>query len=385
MSVTAPQGFTAAAVAAGIKKGEGPDLALVAATEEVAAAGLFTRNRAAAAPVLLSRHQLRTGRARAVVLNSGCANAGTGARGEADARLMTESVGTALGCDPRSVVVCSTGPIGTHLPRQKVQEGIARAASDLAGDEAAGAAAAAAILTTDTVAKQAVREGDGYRLGGMAKGAGMIRPDMATLLVLVTTDAVMTPAALDRSLRTATDVSFNSLDLDGAPSTNDTIVLLASAASGRRPDPEEFQAQLTSLCADLAAQVAHDGEGSTRVVTVAVRGAENDAIARQIARTIADSGLVRASFYGADPNWGRVLAAVGAGRYPVNPTMVTISYAGIEVARNSAPVDHDREAVVERLQGDFVLEVEVGDGPGRAAVLTNDLTPEYVQLNAEYS
>ena len=391
MTADLPAGFVAAAVDAGIKSRDAGinsrdlDLAVVAAADVVPAAATFTRNRAAAAPVVLSRHHLRGHAARAVVLNSGCANAGTSKRGEEDALDVASGAAEALGCRPEHVLVCSTGPIGTYLPMDTTLPAVTRAVESLAATPAGLEAAATAIMTTDSVPKLATSPGSGYVITGFAKGAGMVRPDMATLLVTLLTDAVMTWQGLERSLRAAVTASFNSLNLDGCASTNDTVVAMASGGSGTRPDPEEFDQVLTAVCVDLARQIARDAEGGSRVVTLHIVGAENDSVARAVGRAIADSALVRASFHGGDPNWGRILAAVGAGAFPVNTTRVAVSYAGVEVARDGAPVDHDTEALRSRLSGDFAVTVEFGSGPGAADVLTVDLTPDYVNFNAEYS
>ncbi len=384
MSVVAAAGFKAAGVSAGIKASGALDLAVVAAAHPVAASGIFTRNRSAAAPVLLSRHHLRDHQAQAVVLNSGCANAGTGAAGEAAALATAQKAAEELACGTSDVLVASTGPIGPRLPIENIVEALPDAIEALSSE--AGTRAAEAIMTTDTVSKEAVVEGSGYVVGGMAKGAAMVRPDMATMLAVVTTDAAVSWQALEAILRRVGDSTFNCLNIDGCPSTNDAVVLLASGESGVRPDLDEFEQLLRHICLDLTLQMARDGEMTERVITLNVRGALNDAIAREIGRTMTDSDLVRSSFYGGDPNWGRLLAAAGAGAFPVNPRTVSVSYSGVEVARNSVQVEYDRPALLAVLsEGDFTVNVDVGTGEGQATIYACDLTPGYVTFNAEPS
>ena len=381
MSVTAAQGFVAGGAAAGIKADGSLDLALVDAGHSVPAAAVFTSNTAAAAPVQLSRRHIADGTARAVVLTSGCANAATGAEGMAAAERVAELVADHLGCDPTEVVVCSTGPIGTRLPTDRVAEGLSRLKMSREG----AADAARAIMTTDSRPKEAVARGQGYVVGGMAKGAGMIRPDMATMLAVITTDARLDSATLGRALRRAVDRSFNALDIDGCESTNDTVVLLASGMSGIRPDEEAFGTVLEKVCRDLARQMAEDAEGASRVVTIELSGASDDETALALARAIADSALVRSSFYGADPNWGRLLAAMGATRLPLAPSAVPIAYAGVVVAEGGVDAGADPDLVSEKLEDDFTVSIRVGDGPGRCELLTTDLTPDYVVFNGERS
>lgn len=376
MSVTA--GFGAGGIACGIKADGSLDLALVAASAPVPAAAVFTRNVAAAAPVILSRENIADGRAQAVVVNSGCANAATGEAGMAAARAMAEATARRLGGDPSDVIVCSTGPIGTTLPVEAVEAGLGRITLD------DPAAAAQAILTTDSRPKTAQFRG-AFTVGGMAKGAGMIRPDMATMLAVLTTDAVAEPDTLHRLLAAVADRTFNALDIDGCESTNDTVVLLASGAAGFSPHPDQLEAAVEQVCADLALQIADDAEGATRVVTVEVYGAADDATALALARAVADSALVRASFYGADPNWGRILAALGSTRLPIDCDLVTISYAGVVVAEKGRDAGADHDAVADLLAGDFTVTVDLGAGPGTCRLLTTDLTPDYVRFNGERS
>ncbi len=384
MSVVAPLGFRAAGVSAGIKQSGARDVAIVAAADPVAATGIFTRNRSAAAPVLLSRHHLRDHQARAIVLNSGCANAGTGSAGEKAALAMAEATADGIGCRVADVLVASTGPIGPPLPIDSIKNAIPGAIDALTDESGTGAAAA--IMTTDTVSKEATANGSGYVIGGMAKGAAMVRPDMATMLAVLTTDAVVSWQALETILRRVGDRTFNCLNIDGCASTNDSVFLLASGGAGVRPDLEEFEQRLHEVCLDLALQMARDGEKTDRVITVNVRGAVNDSIARELGRTMTDSDLVRASFYGGDPNWGRLLAAAGAGPFPMNPNAMSVFYNGIEVARNSVEVDYDRKTLLAELrQGDFSVDVEVGTGEGQATIYACDLTPGYVMFNSEPS
>ncbi len=387
MSVTAPRGFRATGVAAGIKPDGKLDLALVVGDTDLVAAAVFTTNQAAAAPVQVSREQLANGKSmRAVVLNSGGANAGTGGRGNADARATINATASAVECSHKEVLVCSTGGIGKVLPIRNVINGISAAAQQLEASAEAGSLAARAIMTTDTVPKESTFAGDGFVVGGMAKGAGMVRPDMATMLVVVTTDAVVDAAELDAALRTAVDESFHALNIDGCPSTNDTVILLASGASGTHPGPDALTAAITAVCWDLANQLAADAEGASRVVTINVVGAATDALARRAGRIVADSALVRSAFYGGDPNWGRLLGALGASSVEFDPATFGIAYNGIDIARNGIAVAHDGQALHDAIAtGDFTVTMTVGNGPGEARVITTDLTPDYVTFNAEYS
>lgn len=362
-------------------------MALIAGHGELAAAAVFTRNRAQAAPVTVSRQQLaRRSTMQAVVLNAGCANAATGERGIADAQAMVNAAASAVGCSHEEVLVCSTGIIGKPLPVKRVIEGIAAAGAELAEDSAAGTRAARAIMTTDTVPKESTWETGGFTVGGMAKGAGMVRPDLATMLVVLTTDAVADPATLDTALRAAVDESFHALNIDGCPSTNDAVIALASGISGVQPEPVKIADALTRVCWDLANQLAADAEGAGRVVLIDVVGASSDALARQAGRLVADSALVKAAFFGGDPNWGRLLGALGAADFEFDPAEFGVAYEGIDIARSGVAVDHDRAALHEAIaSGDFTVTMTVGAGPGRARVITTDLTPEYVTFNAEYS
>jgi len=386
VSVLASKGFVAAGVSAGIKPEGILDVALVVAEHPVPAAAVFTTNMAAAAPVRLSRRNLAAGRsARAVVLNSGCANAATGKRGREVAELTANRTAELLSCAPEDVLICSTGTIGTHLAPETITAGVVDAVASLGDDAAHANAAARAIMTTDSEPKEVVVEVSGFTVGGMAKGAGMIRPDMATMLVVLTTDAVVTAPVLDGALRTAVDHSFHALNVDGCPSTNDTVVVLASGASGVSPEPEDLAAALTTAAVDLARHIAADAEGASRVVTIAVTGAAADAAARSIGRRVADSALVRSSFYGADPNWGRIVGALGEVDEEVDFGDLTIAFAGTTVTRKGVGVRVDEDTISEAMKGDFGVTICVGRGSGTARVFTTDLTPDYVRFNAERS
>ncbi len=389
MSVTAPQGFRASAAHAGLRTKRPHDLALVAADAPASAAGVFTAHAAAAAPVRLSRKHLASsgGRARVVLLNAGCANAGTGPRGDATAFTTAEAAAAALGCAVDEVLVGSTGPIGPQLRAEAVVGALPAAVDALAAGGGAGDAAAHAILTTDTVAKQAVARREGWTVGGMAKGAGMIRPDMATMLAVLTTDAAAEPADLDRALRQAVDRSFHALNVDGCASTNDTVVAMAGGGRRLAPAPAELADALGEVCRSLARQIAADAEGASKVVHLQVVGAADDATARRAGRAIADSALVRASFYGADPNWGRMLGAVAAAGIDFEPDGFGVAYEGVAVARRGLEEPYDRPALHAAIAaaGDISVEVTLGAGPGKAEVVTVDLTPAYVEFNAEYS
>jgi glutamate N-acetyltransferase/amino-acid N-acetyltransferase len=386
VSVVAPMGFVAGGVSAGIKSGGELDLAIVAALVPVPAAAVFTTNMAAAAPVRLSRKHLGVAStARAVVLNSGCANAATGKRGRAVAELTANRTAELLGCSPEDILVCSTGMIGTHLAPEVVTAAVADAIDGLGDSDTDGTAAAWAIMTTDTEPKQVVVRAEGFTVGGMAKGAGMIRPDMATMLVVLTTDADVTSAVLDEALRIAVDHSFHALNVDGCPSTNDTVIAMASGASGFTPEPEDLAAAMTGASVQLAQHIAADAEGASRVVTIAVTGAVDDAAARHIGRQVSDSALVRSSFYGADPNWGRIVGALGEVDEEVDFDDVAIAFAGTTVARSGVGVTVDDDAVSADMAGDFGVTISVGKGPGTARVFTTDLTPDYVRFNAERS
>jgi glutamate N-acetyltransferase/amino-acid N-acetyltransferase len=373
--VLAARGFVAAGVSAGIKN-EGLDVSIVDAGTVVPAAAVFTTSLAPAAPVVVGRRRMSEGRLRAVLLNSGCANASTGGEGVTAVLATIQALAQVLGCDPAEILACSTGPIGTRLPVGRVIDALEPLVSSCGTGPDSADAAARAIMTTDTVPKQAERHGEGYAVGGMAKGAGMLRPDMATMLAVITTDAVVATEDLSRMLSSAVDVSFNSLDIDGCMSTNDTVVAMASGASGVVPDAKSFGEALTVVCTDLAAQIARDAEGASRVVTVHIAGAATRREALTAGRAICDSALVRSSFYGGDPNWGRIVAALGASGVAFDPSAVEIRYGEHRLVSGGVGI-----RVGSVIEGDFDVWVRMGPGDGTADMVTTDLTPEYVRFN----
>ncbi len=383
MSVTAPQGFTAAGVKAGIKASGNHDLALVCNEgPQKVAAGVFTSNRFQAAPVVWSIDVLTEPTLDAVVLNSGGANACTGADGLADATAMAEATASALGTDPRQVAVCSTGLIGVRLPMDAVRSGITAAAAALATD--GGADAALGIMTTDTVPKQAAFTSEGgWTIGGMAKGAGMLAPALATMLVVLTTDADLTPADADAALRHATKYSFDRLDSDGCMSTNDTVILMASGASGVSPDVPEFTEQLTQVCESLAKQLLADAEGASHDIAVTVVNAASEEDAVDVARSVTRSNLFKTAIFGNDPNWGRVLASAGTSTAAFDPDQVSVSFNGVRVFDRGG-LGEDR-SLVDLSGREVTVEIDLAAGPASATVWTNDLTYDYVRENAEYS
>jgi glutamate N-acetyltransferase / amino-acid N-acetyltransferase len=384
--VVAPAGFATAGTACGIKASGDPDLSLIVADSPVPTAAMFTTSRTAAPPVVLGRRVLAAGRLRAVVVNSGCANAGTGSAGLADAEMVAAAAAEALGAQPGEILVSSTGPIGPRLPVDRIRAALPGLAAAAGRTSDHALLAARGIMTTDSVPKLADHEAaGGWRVGGMAKGAGMVRPDLATMLAFVTTDAIVDAGELDAVLRGAADATFNCLNLDGCQSTNDTVLLMASGAAGVRPDPTEFEAAVTEVCRALSRLMATDAEGASKVVDLSVRGAPGDREARALAMAVADSSLVRASFYGADPNWGRVLAALGTAGVDLDPDAVDIAYQGVPVAAGGVGIGTDENLVSELLAGDFTVDVVVGKGPGAASVVTTDLTPDYVRFNGARS
>ncbi|HQA77113.1 MAG TPA: bifunctional glutamate N-acetyltransferase/amino-acid acetyltransferase ArgJ [Propionicimonas sp.] len=384
MSVTAAKGFTAAGVTAGLKASGKPDLALVVNEgPDAHAAAVFTSNRFTAAPVQWSQQAVANGRLAAVVLNSGGANACTGSAGLADAQQMAEWTAAEVGCDVADVAVCSTGLIGVRLPMDAVLTGIQLAAQDLANT--GGPSAAAAIITTDTVAKESIHTSpDGWTIGGMAKGAGMLAPALATMLVVITTDAVVEPVQLDEALRTATGFTFDRTDSDGCMSTNDTVLLLASGAARVQADPAEFSEALTGVCADLAKQLLADAEGSAHDIEVRVEGAASEADALAVARAIARSNLFKCAIFGNDPNWGRVLASAGTVPAAYDPEHVDVAFNGVRVFVDGQ-LGADRSEVDLTKGREVLVEVNLHAGEAAAAIWTNDLTYDYVKENAEYS
>ncbi len=380
MSVTYAQGFRAAGVTAGLKASGKPDVAVVINDgPHWAAAGVFTSNRIQAAPVLWSRQVLSDGQLRAVVLNSGGANACTGPEGFADTHHTAEAAAEALGVGPIDVAVCSTGLIGERLDMPKLMAGLSQTIA--IADSEGGAAAAEAIMTTDTVIKtSAVREG--YAIGGMAKGAGMLAPGMATMLCVITTDAVIEPAALDAALRKATATTFDRVDADGCMSTNDTVILMANGASGI-PADERFDDLLHLVCADLARQLAADAEGATKLIDVTVVNAASEEDAVEAGRAVARSALFKCAMFGQDPNWGRVLAAVGTTQAQFDPLHIDVSINGVQVCRDSG-VGDPRDLVDLSGRGvNVVIDLHAGDAS--ATITTTDLTHDYVHENSAYS
>ena len=385
MSLTLPQGFRASGVTAGLKPSGRPDVALVVNDGPAhAAAGVFTRNKVKAAPVLWSQQVLTTGRLRAVVLNSGGANACTGPQGFQTAHATAEKVAELIDCGAVEVAVCSTGIIGEQLPRDVLLSGVEAAAKALGDDAASGRAAATAIMTTDTVAKEAAHtDAAGWRIGGTTKGAGMIAPSMATMLTVLTTDAVVDAPVLDAALRAAVRVSFDRLDIDGSMSTNDTVLVLASGASGAAADADGFTAALTAVCRDLARQMQADAEGVTKRATIRVTGAATEDEAVVVARTVARDSLVKTALFGSDPNWGRVAAAAGYADAALDPDRLDITINGVPLCRGGVAAG-DRSAA-DLTGPDVLVEVALGLGDGAAEILTTDLSHGYVEENSAYS
>jgi len=382
MSVTSPLGFRAAGVAAGIKESGLPDVAVVINDgPSAAAAGVFTANRVKAAPVLWSRQVLAGGTVRAVVLNSGGANACTGPAGFQDAHRTAEHLAALLRVGAGEVAVCSTGLIGDRLPMEKLLAGVSAATRQASAE--GGLAAADAIRTTDTVPKTASISGTGYQIGGMAKGAAMLAPALATMLAVLTTDADLPRAVLDDALRGATATTFDRLDTDGCMSTNDTVLLLASGASGVTPDPAEFSALLTAACANLASQMQADAEGASKAITIEVTGAASEADAVEAGRAVARCNLLKCAIHGEDPNWGRVLAAVGTTSAAFEPDQLGVAINGVWVCKSGAPGE-DRSAVDLRPR-EVTITVDLAAGPHAAAIKTTDLTAAYVHENSAYS
>ncbi|GAB3236252.1 bifunctional glutamate N-acetyltransferase/amino-acid acetyltransferase ArgJ [Glycomyces halotolerans] len=383
MTVTSPKGFRASGVTAGLKESGKSDLALVVNDgPSQVAAGRFTGNRVQAAPIKWSRQVLTYGALKAVVLNSGGANACTGPEGFQDTHATAEKVADALGCGAIEVAVCSTGLIGERLPMDKLLPGVDQAASALS--ETGGEAAAEAIMTTDTVAKNASRTAEaGWTIGGIAKGAGMLAPGLATMLVVLTTDALIDADTADAALGTACRYSFDRLDSDGSMSTNDTVLLLASGASAVEADPDEFTAALTSLCTELAHQLLSDAEGSTKDIAITVTGAHTEDDAVEVARCVARDNLVKTAMFGCDPNWGRILAAVGCAKAPFDADAVDVAIGGVWICRSGA-AGEPRDKV--DLSGRAVdITVDLHNGDAQATVWTNDLSHDYVHENSAYS
>jgi glutamate N-acetyltransferase / amino-acid N-acetyltransferase len=382
MSVTAPLGFRAAGVTAGLKPSGQPDVAVVLNDgPSRSAAAVFTTNRVQAAPVTWTRQVVKGGRVRAVVLNSGGANACTGPAGFQDTHATAEHLAAAIADSPGEIAVCSTGLIGERLPMDKLLPGVSAAVAE--ASRAGGLAAADAIRTTDTVVKIAFRRPDGYSIGGMAKGAAMLAPGLATMLCVLTTDADLAPAQLDAALRTATATTFDRLDTDGCMSTNDTVLLMASGASGVVPDKTEFTLALIEVCADLARQMQLDAEGANKMITIEVIGAASEADAVTVGRSVARNNLLKCALGGEDPNWGRVLSAVGTTDAVFQPDRLNVAINGIWVCRHGAP--GDERSKVDLRPKDVTITVDLSAGPHSAIILTTDLTAAYVHENSAYS
>ncbi|MGN9817115.1 bifunctional glutamate N-acetyltransferase/amino-acid acetyltransferase ArgJ [Streptomyces sp. SD11] len=391
MSVTAAKGFTAAGIAAGIKDSGGPDLALVVNNgPRLAAAGVFTSNRVKAAPVLWSEQVLKGGQLTAVVLNSGGANACTGPKGFQDTHATAEKTADSLnsaglddtgGHSPGGIAVCSTGLIGILLPMDKVRRGIDKAVAQLSPH--GGEKAAIAIKTTDTVHKTSVVQGDGWTVGGMAKGAGMLAPGLATMLVVLTTDADVDSEALDKALRAATKVTFDRVDSDGCMSTNDTVLLLASGASGTTPEYAEFAEAVRAVCDDLGQQLIRDAEGAAKDIRIEVVNAASEDDAVEVGRSIARNNLLKCAIHGEDPNWGRVLSAIGTTSAAFEPDLLNVAINGVWVCKNGS-VGEDRDQVDMRYREVHIV-ADLAAGDQTATIWTNDLTAEYVHENSAYS
>lgn len=392
--VTAPAGFRAAGIAAGIKKSGAPDLAMVFNEgPDYAAAGVFTRNQVKAAPVLWTRQALSAGRLRAVLLNSGGANACTGPAGFGDTHTCAEAVATTLSnwgteTGPIEVAVCSTGLIGDRLPMDRMLPGITEIVHEIHAGLLGGDDAARAIMTTDTVPKQvalhhSLTEGENWTVGGMAKGAGMLAPSLATMLVVLTTDAVADADALDAALRKAAARTFDRLDVDGSSSTNDTVLLLSSGASEIRPSQEQLDEAVLRVCEDLCAQMQADAEGVTKRVLVTVIGAPSEDDAVTAARLVARDSLVKTAMFGSDPNWGRVLAAVGMAPFELDPARISVSFNGLPVCVDGSGAPGARDVDLSGPDIEVVINLNLGDGA--ATVRTTDLSHAYVEENSAYS
>ncbi|HVM21752.1 MAG TPA: bifunctional glutamate N-acetyltransferase/amino-acid acetyltransferase ArgJ [Sphingomicrobium sp.] len=386
MSVTAAEGFVASGLHAGIKRRKF-DMAMLATEDArpVPCAAVFTQNKFAAAPVELDRATLKAngGRAAAVIVNSGNANAGTGAPGYKDAQLMVNAAAEALHVATSDVLVCSTGIIGTRLPMDPILSHTPKLVKKLSVDGAEDAARG--ILTTDHRPKQVVIRGSNFTLGGMAKGCGMIAPNMATMLAFLTTDADVPRALMQKALKAASDATFNTLNVDGATSTNDTAMLFASGRRGKA-DPDEFANALLAACRDLTMQMARDAEGMTRIAHLTVTGAHTNEEARIAAKSIVENNLVKCSWYGGDPYWGRLLAAAGSTGVDLNVARSRVAYGGILVAKGGVGIEHDAQALTEHMAGEEVeIEVHLGAGHGHARMIGIDLGPGYIKENSRTS
>ncbi|WP_295634723.1 bifunctional glutamate N-acetyltransferase/amino-acid acetyltransferase ArgJ [uncultured Mitsuokella sp.] len=391
--VTFPQGFKAAGVKAGIKKSGNLDVAVIYTEKEAVVAGTFTQNAVAAAPVYASKAVVATGTAHAIVANAGCANACTGEQGDKDAKKTQEIAAQALGCDPLDVIVASTGVIGVNLPMDKMEKGVNEAIKELS--ENGSSNASHAIMTTDTHPKTAALEitlgGKNVRFGVIAKGSGMIQPNMATMLCFITTDAAIDGKLAQKALSEVVNTSFNMISIDGDMSTNDMVIVMANGAAGNEKitteneDYETFKAALDKLCKAVAQEIADDGEGATKFLTIHVTGTKSFADAKTIGMSVAKSPLVKTAFFGADPNWGRVICAVGYAGVPMNPQNVVVKFGDIPVYAHGVGAEHDAEALANVMaQHDITISIDMGEGEEEATVWTCDFSYEYVKINGEY-
>ena len=391
--VTFPKGFKAAGVKAGIKKSGNLDLALIYTEKEAAVAGVFTKNAVAAAPVIVSREVVKGGKAHAIVANAGCANACTGETGLANARKMAALAAAEVGCASDEVLVGSTGIIGVNLPMDKLEAGIKAAAAELSEDGSKNAGNA--IITTDTYSKACSCEveigGQAVRFGAIAKGSGMIQPNMATILCYITTDANISSQLMQKALSEIVEVSFNMISVDGDMSTNDTVLVLANGASGAAeitdgsPEYEKFYATLKEICQELSKRIAADGEGATKFLTINVSGTKTFEDAKTVAMSIAKSPLVKTAFFGEDPNWGRVICAVGYAGIPMVPEKTVIKFGGVPVYANGLGAEFNEDDIHKVMaEHDIVIDVEMGMGDAKATVWSCDFSYEYVKINGEY-
>jgi len=393
LGVTFPKGFSAAGVKAGIKKSGNPDLAVIYTKTEAVVAGTFTQNQVAAAPVFASKKVVATGTAHAVVSNSGCANACTGAVGDADAKKTQEVAAAALGCNPLDVIVGSTGVIGVPLPMDKVEAGVKQAVSEL--DPDGSEKAANAIITTDTHTKSCsttITVGDKeVRFGAIAKGSGMIRPNMATMLCYITTDLAIDQKLLQEALSTVVETTFNMISIDGDMSTNDMVIVLANGEAGNAKITENGAAYdkvvevLHAISEGMAERIASDGEGATKFLKIHVHGTKSFADAKTVGMAVANSPLVKTAFFGEDPNWGRVICAVGYAGVPMDPEKTVVSFGGIPVYAHGVGANADKDALAKAMaEHDIVIDIDLADGPEEATVFSCDFSYEYVKINGEY-
>ncbi len=391
--VTYPQGFKAAGVRAGIKKSGNLDVAVIYTEKEAAVAGVFTKNQVAAAPIRVSKIVVDTGTAHAIVANAGCANACTGEQGLRNAEKMAEIAATELNCRSDDVIVASTGIIGVNIPMDKMETGIKDAVKNLSREGSVNAGNA--IITTDTYSKCCATEveigGKQVRFGAIAKGSGMIQPDMATMLCFITTDADIDQKLLQQALSEITEVTFNMISIDGDMSTNDMVTVLANGAAGnekitsKNADYEKFYLTLEKICRELSKKIAADGEGATKFLTINVSGANNFADAKQIAMSVAKSPLVKTAFFGEDPNWGRVICAVGYSGVKINPSSTVVKFGGIPVYAHSVGATYDESALKKIMTAhDITIDIELGLGESSATVWSCDFSYEYVKINGEY-